>query len=364
MWGSGSSLISLNRNKFNPIADRTVTKIRAGITAGDINGVGIELILKAFSEQSLLDLCTPIVYADIDVMNYHMDALHISNVPLNMISEEAGAKGGVLNVFPRWNDPVSFDLGKNRPSGGKYALESLQRASKAIEEGSIDLMITAPLNKNNIEHIGFNGHTGFLAERFGKEAIMIMVSEEMKVALVTGHIPISEVSQSLTADLVLGKIKALYQSLISDFGIEDPSIAVLGLNPHAGDEGLIGKEDIEIIAPAVSQASEQEINASGPISADGFFGSKSYRQYDGVLAMYHDQGLIPFKSISFDTGVNFTAGLSIVRTSPGHGVAFDLAGQGIASTTSFEESVRLACDIYKRRLNQTEERYFIGDEEA
>ena len=262
-----------------------MAKIRAGITAGDINGVGIELILKAFSEQSLLDLCTPIVYADIDVMNYHMDALHISNVPLNMISEEAGAKGGVLNVFPRWNDPVSFDLGKNRPSGGKYALESLQRASKAIEEGSIDLMITAPLNKNNIEHFGFNGHTGFLAERFGKEAIMIMVSEEMKVALVTGHIPISEVSQSLTADLVLGKIKALYQSLISDFGIEDPSIAVLGLNPHAGDEGLIGKEDIEIIAPAVSQASEQEINASGPISADGVVGSKSYRQYDGVLAM-------------------------------------------------------------------------------
>ena len=167
MWGSGSSLISLNRNRFNPLADRTVTKIRAGITAGDINGVGIELILRAFSERSLLDLCTPIVYADMNVMNYHMDALHMSNVPLSMISEEAGAKEGVLNVFSMWNDPVSFNLGKNSPSGGKYALESLQRASKAIEEGSIDLMITAPLNKNNIEYRGFNGHTGFLAEMFG-----------------------------------------------------------------------------------------------------------------------------------------------------------------------------------------------------
>ena len=330
-----------------------MTKIRAGITAGDINGVGIETILKSFKDEALMDLCIPIVYADIDVIRYHMDALQMSNVPLHMISEESGAKEGSLNVFTRWSDPVYFDLGKNRPSGGKYALESLQRASKAIEEGVIDLMITAPLNKNNIEHFGFTGHTGFLAKKFGADALMIMVSNEIKVALVTEHIPISEVSQNITTDLVLRKIKALNQSLKDDFGVKEPAIAVLGLNPHAGDGGLIGREDMDIIAPAVAMAKEEEIYARGPISADGFFGSKAYKQYDGILGMYHDQGLIPFKAISFDTGVNFTAGLSIVRTSPGHGVAYDIAGQGMASITSFKESVKLACDIYSRRSKST-----------
>jgi len=325
-------------------------KIRAGITVGDINGIGIELILKIFGEQEILDLCTPIVYADSEVMQDHMDALHMSGVSLHVIGAEADAKEGMINVFSTWNDTVHIDLGNSTRSGGKYALESLQRACNAIEKKCIDLMVTAPLSKNNIKLAGFTGHTGFLAEKYGKEALMIMVGKELKVALVTGHIPISMVSHQITEALVLSKIKALHQSLINDFGIEDPTIAVLGLNPHAGDGGLIGKEDLEVIAPAVARAKEQEIYVKGPISADGFFGTKAYEQYDGVLAMYHDQGLIPFKAISFESGINFTAGLSIVRTSPGHGVAYDIAGQGMASTTSFKEAVRLACDIYKRKI--------------
>jgi len=331
------------------VANQMVIKMLAGITVGDTNGVGIEVIVRAFGQQSLLDMCIPIVYGDIAMINHHMGLLNLGDLAMNAISDESDAKEGVLNVFSNGSEPVSVNLGENTPSGGKYALESLQRASEAVEQGAIDLMITAPLNKSNIDHIGFNGHTGFLAERFGRDALMIMVSEELKVALVTGHIPVSEVSRCLTADLILEKITSLNQSLKGDFGIETPSIAVLGLNPHAGDDGLIGKEEIDIIAPAVSKANEYGINADGPISADGFFGSGAYREYDGVLAMYHDQGLIPFKAISFDTGVNFTAGLSVVRTSPGHGVAYDLAGRGIASTTSFVEAVKLACSVYQRR---------------
>jgi len=331
-----------------------MVKIRAGITVGDINGVGIELILKTFSEPVMLDCCTPIIYADQGVMQYHMDALHMSGVSLNMINGEESAQEGMINVFLNWGEPVNFELGKDRPSGGKYALESLERACMAIEKNLIDLVVTAPLNKNNIDHEGFTGHTGFLADKFGEGALMIMVSEKIKVALVTGHIPIAKVAQELKEELIYAKIKELQSSLIVDFGIAEPTIAVLGLNPHAGDGGLIGREDIEIITPAVAKAVEQEINAKGPFSADGFFGSKAYEQFDGVLAMYHDQGLIPFKTISFDTGVNYTAGLSIVRTSPGHGVAYDLAGRGLASINSFRESVILACDIYKRRCKGDE----------
>jgi len=334
------------------MANRSVSKILAGITIGDTNGVGVEVVLRSFGQQSLLDMCVPIVYGDIAVINYHVEALNLRDLALNVISDESHAKEGVLNVFSIGSEPVSVNLGENRPSGGRYALESLQRASEAIKQGAVDLMITAPLNKSNIDHIGFNGHTGFLAEQFGKDAIMIMASEEVKVALVTGHIPVSEVAGCLTVDLIFEKITSLKQSLIDDFGIEAPSIAVLGLNPHAGDDGLIGKEEIDTIAPAVSKANEFGIDADGPISADGFFGSGAYKEYDGVLAMYHDQGLIPFKAISFDTGVNFTAGLSIVRTSPGHGVAYDLAGRGIASPTSFGEAVRLGCAICQRRSGQ------------
>ena len=327
-------------------------KIRAGITAGDINGVGLEIILKSFRGHDLFELCTPIVYADIDVMHYHMETLHMGDVSLNTINSEDEAKDAVINVFSNWSDVADFDLGKDRPSGGKFAFESLQRASSAIENKLIDLMITAPLNKNNVGHFGFTGHTGFLADKFGHDALMIMVSKAVKVALVTGHIPISEVASELTEERVFNQIKAFNQSLIGDFGIKEPAIAVLGLNPHAGDGGLIGKEDLEVIAPAIAKGKEEKINAKGPFSADGFFGSRAYLPYDGVLAMYHDQGLIPFKSISFETGVNFTAGLSIVRTSPGHGVAYDIAGQGLASSTSFEEAVRLACDVYARRVGQ------------
>ncbi|MBL4752536.1 MAG: 4-hydroxythreonine-4-phosphate dehydrogenase PdxA [Flavobacteriales bacterium] len=329
-----------------------MVKIRAGITAGDINGIGIELILKTFNDQDNLDRCTPIVYADIDVMQYHMHALALHGVSLNVIDVEEDAKEGVINVFSSWGEPVNFDLGKSSPAGGKYALESLERACGAIEKRLIDIMVTAPLNKNNIEHRGFTGHTGFLADKFGSGALMIMVSESIKVALATGHIPVAEVARELTENLVFEKIIALHKSLIEDFGIAEPAIAVLGLNPHAGDGGLIGREEIELIAPAIARAKELGIDTKGPISADGFFGARSYKQYDGVLAMYHDQGLIPFKAISFDSGVNFTAGLSIVRTSPGHGVAYDLTGQGSASANSLTASLHLACDTFQRRCKR------------
>jgi len=339
-------------------------KIKAGISVGDINGIGVEVILKSFSKPGIMDLCIPIVYAHTDCLYYHMDALSLGKIDFNIIHTEDDAKEGVLNVFARWNEEVYYDLGKNTPSGGKFALESLQRATKAIEDKAIDVMITAPLNKNNIEHSGFTGHTGFLAEKFGSDALMIMVSKELKVALVTGHVPIADVAKNISEEVVLNKIKALNQSLIDDFGIAEPAIAVLGLNPHAGDGGLIGKEEIEIIGPAIVAAKEQGINANGPISADGFFGTRAYERCDAVLAMYHDQGLIPFKSISFESGVNFTAGLSIVRTSPGHGVAYDLAGQGMASTVSFEQAVHLARDIYNRRFKPSEKPYSLDDQEA
>lgn len=339
-------------------------KIKAGISVGDINGVGVEVILKSFAKESVMDLCIPIVYAHTDVLYFHMDALGLKNIELNIIHTEEDAVEGKINVFSGWDESVYYDLGKNRPSGGKYALASLQRVSKAIKDKSIDMMITAPLNKNNIEHSGFTGHTGYLSEKFGHEALMIMVSNELKVALVTEHVSVSEVPARITEDAVLHKIKALNASLINDFGIKEPSIAVLGLNPHAGDGGLIGKEEIEFIAPAVKTAKEEGIYVRGPISSDGFFGTRSYEQYDAVLAMYHDQGLIPFKAISFESGVNFTAGLSIVRTSPGHGVAYDLAGQGMASTKGFEGAVILACEIYNRRFNPSEERYSLDELEG
>ncbi len=255
------------------------------------------------------------------------------------------------NIIECWKEDVEIVFGQDNKDGGKYALMSLQAATKDLMDGKIDALVTAPINKENIqsEDFLFPGHTEYLAEKFGGDALMLMVNDSIKVGVATNHIPISAVSKTLTADTIFSKLKILNKSLLQDFCINGPRIAVLGLNPHAGDKGLLGKEEEEIILPAINNAKSIGINAFGPYPADGFFGSGNFKKFDAVLAMYHDQGLIPFKSLSFGEGVNYTAGLSIVRTSPDHGVAYDIAGHNKASENSFREAVYLACDIVKNR---------------
>jgi len=316
-----------------------------GITIGDINGVGPEVILKTFSDPDVLKNCVPIVYGSTKILQSHQQLLTIPPLELKSIKDEGEAQQKVLNVLEIADSIPDLKIGEGTSNGGSFALQSLEAAVTSLDIGNIDALLTSPLNKHSISLPGFNGHTDYLADRFGvANSLMIMSSDALKVALVTGHVPISQV-----ASLVSQELNIFNTSLIGDYGIENPKIAVLGLNPHAGDGGVIGDEEIQTISKTIQIAKNQGINSNGPISADGFFGSRSYMEYDGVLAMYHDQGLIPFKTIAFDRGVNFTAGLSVVRTSPAHGVAYDIAGKNQASSTSFKEALLLACDILGKR---------------
>lgn len=332
-------------------------RIRLGITLGDVNGVGPEVILKTFSDSRVFDFCVPVIFASAKTIAYHKKVTHLKSLSLHIIDNTSEIKSRKLNVLNCWSDEVQIDIGKSTEIGGQYALKSLEAASEALENGEIDALLTAPINKHNIQSDAFRfpGHTEYLAEKFGQEdSLMFMVAEQLKIGVVTGHIPVSDVSVSITEEKIMKKLKLMQRSLIEDFGIGKPRIAVLGLNPHTGDNGLIGKEDDELVSPSIQKAFESGLLAFGPYAADSFFGSGTYSKFDAVLAMYHDQGLIPFKTLSFGRGVNFTAGLPYVRTSPDHGTAYDIAGKNTAEISSFREALFLACSVYKKRLEYKE----------
>jgi 4-hydroxythreonine-4-phosphate dehydrogenase len=327
-------------------------KIRVGITQGDINGIGYEVIIKTLMDPRMDEMCTSIVYGSPKVAAYHRKALNIENFSFNQIKDASEANPKRPNIVNCMDENVRVELGKSTEYGGQGALLALRAAITDLKAGKIDVLVTAPINKANIQSQSFNfpGHTEFLANEFGeKNVLMLMVSDAMRVGVVTGHIPISEVSKSITTEAILTKLRLLNDTLIKDFAIRRPRIAVLGLNPHAGDSGVIGTEETTTIMPALKQANDEGIVAMGPYPADGFFGSDRFTRFDAILAMYHDQGLSPFKVINFDTGVNYTAGLPIVRTSPDHGTAYDLAGQNLANPNSFRQAVYLAIDIYRNR---------------
>ena len=323
-------------------------KIKIGISIGDVNGIGLEVVLKTFSETKMLDYCTPIIYGHTKVASFHRKALHISDFMFNVINTPETANPRKVNMINCWEEDVKITLGEANETGGKYAFISLQKATDDLVNGAIDALVTAPINKNNIQsaEFAFPGHTEYLQQRSeSKDVLMFLISETLRVGVVTGHIPVLEVPKAISKQLI-------NESLKKDFWIEKPKIAVLGLNPHASDNGLLGKEEAEIIVPAIQEAFDKGIICFGPYAADGFFGNGTYKKFDAVLAMYHDQGLIPFKTIAFDTGVNYTAGLKFVRTSPDHGTGYDIAGKNVADPTSFMEAVFAAIHIVKKRREQ------------
>ena len=335
-------------------------KIKIGITQGDINGVGYEVILKALEDPTILELCTPIIYGSPKIMTYHRKALNLET-SFTIINSASEVQYGKINVVNCNDDEVKVELGKASRESGKAAFDALEQAMKEYKEGLFDVLVTAPIHKQMIqsEAFTFPGHTEYIEQSVGEgaKALMILASERLRVALVTGHLSVSRVSSVLTKELIEEKIQLFNTSLKADFGVGAPRIAVLALNPHAGDGGVIGTEDETIIAPAIKAMREQGIICYGPFAADGFFGNGIYTRFDGVLAMYHDQGLIPFKVLAMDEGVNFTAGLPLVRTSPDHGTAFDIAGKGEASENSFRQAIYMAIDIFRNRRGDAEARH-------
>ena len=332
-------------------------KIRVGITHGDINGVGYEVILKAFSDPTMFELCTPIVYGSPKVAAYHRKAMDLQTA-FSIIASAEEAMDGRLNILSCTEDELKVELTKPMPEAGKAALDALEKALEDYREGLIDVLVTAPINKHTIqsENFRFPGHTEYIEERVGEgnKSLMILMKDDFRVALVTGHIPVKDIASTLTKELIMEKMSVFHQSLKSDFGIDSPRIAVFSLNPHAGDHGLIGSEESEIIIPAIKEMIAKGVQCFGPFPADGFMGSGNSCHFDGILAMYHDQGLAPFKALAMDEGVNFTAGLPIVRTSPAHGTAYDIAGQGVASENSFRQAIYTALDVYRNRLVEKE----------
>ena len=305
-------------------------KLKIGITIGDVNGIGIEVILKTLQDSRILSLCTPIIYGSSKAISYHKKALNIDNINFNIVKKAEQAKPKTVNVYNCWDEELPISLGQPSDVGGEYAYISLDYAANELGEGSIQALVTAPINKHSIQssQSSFIGHTEFLTQLYGAEdSLMMMINDQMKVGLVTNHVPVKDVSNKIKESRITSKLGLFDQSLKQDFGINAPKIAVLGLNPHAGDKGIIGKEEEEEILPAIIAAKEQGIMAIGPFSADGFFGTSDFKMFDGILSMYHDQGLGPFKALSFGNGINYTAGLPHVRTSPDHGTAFDIAGK-------------------------------------
>lgn len=330
-------------------------KLKIGISVGDINGIGLEVIIKSLMDNRILDFFTPIVYGNTKVASFHRKAIGVNDFSFNVINSADQANPKRPNMINCWQEDVKITLGEQNEIGGKYAFISLQRAAEDLKAGVIDALVTAPINKHNIQQEGFNfpGHTEYLQNFFeAKDVLMFMVSEDLRIGVVTGHIPVKEIATSITEEAILEKLRMMNESLKTDFWVQKPKIAVLGLNPHAGDDGLIGTEDQDIIAPAIKKAYEEGIFCFGPYPADGFFADDAYTKFDAVLAMYHDQGLIPFKHIASRTGVNFTAGLPVVRTSPDHGTGYDIAGKNIASETSFLSAIFEAVHIVNRRREQ------------
>lgn len=332
-------------------------KIRVGITHGDINGVGYEVILKTFSDPTMLELCTPVVYGSPKVAAYHRKAMEIQT-SFSIVNSAEEVQDGRVNVVNCIEEELKVELTKPTPEAGKAALVALERALADYREGLFDVLVTAPINKHTIQSDAFHfpGHTEYIEERVGEgqKALMILLKGDFRVALVTGHVPVRDIAGELTKELIMEKMEIFHRSLKKDFGIDNPRIAVFSLNPHAGDNGLLGTEEQEVIIPAMKEMITRGVQCFGPYPADGFMGSGNYTLFDGILAMYHDQGLAPFKALAMDEGVNFTAGLPIVRTSPAHGTAYDIAGKGIASEDSFRQAVYVAMDVFRNRAWEKE----------
>lgn len=327
-------------------------KIKLGITHGDINGIGYEVIIKTLSDKRINDLCIPIVYGSPKLAAYHRKAINFENFSLNIIKNPNDANPKRPNIINCVFENARIELGKSTDDSGKAAYESLEAATNDLLDNKIDVLVTAPINKKSIQSdkFGFPGHTEYLQNKTDSDdVLMLMTGEMMKIGVVAGHVALKDIPSMITEERILRKLRILNQSLLEDFSVRRPKIAVLGLNPHAGDDGVIGHEEEEIIIPAINKARDEGIMAIGPYSADGFFGSQSFMKFDAILAMYHDQGLAPFKAVEFATGVNFTAGLPIIRTSPNHGTAFEIAGQGVASPDSFRRALYTAIEIYKNR---------------
>lgn len=332
-------------------------KVVVGITQGDINGIGYEIIMKTLSDLRVNEICIPVLYGSPKVASYHRKAINFENFNFHQIKDTSEINSKRANLINCMDDNVRVELGKVTEHGGEGSIKSLEMAVADLKAKHIDVLVTAPINKKNVQNSSFNfpGHTEFLASAFDtKEVLMLLISDIMRVGVVTGHIPLQDVPRSINEDLILRKLRILNSTLLKDFGIRKPRIAVLGLNPHAGDSGVLGKEEQEVIIPAITKANEEGIIALGPYPSDGFFGSDKFTKFDAILAMYHDQGLAPFKALSFDDGVNFTAGLPIIRTSPAHGTAFEIAGEGVASENSFRKAMFLAVDLFKNNLTYKE----------
>jgi 4-hydroxythreonine-4-phosphate dehydrogenase len=324
--------------------------IIVGISIGDLNGIGSEVILKTFEDARMLELCTPVIFANVKILSFIKRNLN-SEVALHGIDRMDQLIKGKINVLNVWKEGVDINYGQNDETVGKYAIKSFTAATAALKEGLVDVLVTAPINKYNIqsEEFKFPGHTDYLDKELEGNALMFMVQDNLRVGLLTDHVPVTDVAKHLTEKLITQKIETINLSLKQDFNINKPKIAILGLNPHAGDSGIIGNEEETIMKPAIKKLFEKGIFAFGPYSADGFFGSGQYEKFDAVIASYHDQGLIPFKTLSFGMGVNYTAGLNKIRTSPDHGTAYEIAGKGVADFGSFKEAVYLAIDIYNSR---------------
>ncbi|MBS2097763.1 4-hydroxythreonine-4-phosphate dehydrogenase PdxA [Carboxylicivirga linearis] len=332
-------------------------KIKVGITHGDINGIGYEVIFKTLADNRIFESFIPVIYGSSKVAAYHRKALNIPNFSLNSIRNVDDAHNKRINIINCLDDNIRVELGKTTTIGGDAAFKALELAVTDLKEGKIDVLVTAPINKKNIQSESFNfpGHTEYLEQQAGDgKALMLMVSENMKVGVVAGHVALKDVPSKITKESILTKLRTLNETLVMDFSIRKPRIAVLGLNPHAGDQGVLGTEEQDIIIPALDEAKKEGIMALGPYPADGLFGSEQFKNFDAILAMYHDQGLAPFKALTFSKGVNYTAGLPFIRTSPDHGTAFEIAGQDKANFESFRQAVYLAIDVCHNRAENKE----------
>ena len=333
-------------------------KLVVGITQGDGNGISYEVIIKALADERMLDLCTPVIYGSSKIFGFYKKQIHnIEQINTNVINSAADVHPKRVNIVNCLPENVFVEPGQSTPESAKAAMTSLERAVADIKEGYIDVLVTAPINKRAMdkEGFGYTGHTEYLEKQFGVEEVaMIMVCDRLKVGVATGHIPLKEVPVQLTSEKILRKLRLMKASLQRDFGIDAPKIAVLGLNPHCGDGGLLGDEEQQIILPAIKAAAAEDIMAYGPYSADGFFGLGNYSKFDAVLAMYHHQGLTPFKALAFEDGVNYTAGLPIVRTSPDHGTAYEMAGRDLADPRSMKAAIYAAIDIFNKRADYDE----------
>lgn len=345
------------QQKENRKTDARAERVRVAITQGDTNGIGYEVILKLFDDNRLFELCTPVVYGSAKVAQFYRKACGLQGQGPQQIASAAEARPGQLNIINVVGEDLRVEPGVPSEDAGKAAFAALEAAVADLRAGKVDVLLTAPINKKTIqsELFTFPGHTEYLAASIGTEghdkALMILCNEVMRVALVTTHLPVSRLSEAITKEGIVEKLELFERSLIEDFGIVKPRIAVLALNPHAGEEGLLGTEEKEIIAPAIEEARNRKIHAFGPYAADGFFGAGLFRKFDGVLAMYHDQGLAPFKSLAMDSGVNFTAGLPFVRTSPDHGTGYDIAGKNLADPSSMRQALYCAIDVLRNRRN-------------